>query len=104
MQKLSGKTGRIKLGVTTAITAAVCTDKLVKISFAAAHSYVVGMFILVKGVVGMTDLNNKGKGFVITAISNTSGGTPDYSVTVVCDTTQTWTSGGTVQRIIPISE
>ena len=104
MGKLSGKSGRIKLGTSTAITGATSTNGVTKISFAAAHGFVVGQFILVKGVTGMTDLNNGGKGFLISAVANTAGGTPDYSVSVALTTTQTWISGGTVQRIIPITD
>lgn len=101
MQKLSGRSGRIKIGASIAFAATtpiVITSKIATVTTIAAHGLLAGMFVLISGVVGMTDANNKGKGFVILTAPTTT------SFTVALDSSQTYTSGGTVQRIIPISE
>src|ERR1019366_3422583 len=101
MQKLSGRNGRIKIGAPiafAAVTPVVITNKIATVTVATAHGWAVGMFVLISGVVGMTDANNKGKGFVILTAPTT------VTFTVALDSSQTYTSGGTVQRIIPIAE
>jgi len=95
MQKLSGKSGRIKIGSAITITGAVCTDGVVAVT--AVNTLSVGMFVLISGVVGMTDLNNSGKGHLVTVASGSG-------FSVVLATAQTYTSGGTAKRIIPITE
>lgn len=93
--KLSGKSGRIKLGTAVAITGATGTTTIVVSSTLAPA---VGDVVLISGVVGMTDLNNGGKGHVVTAI-----GTGTFTVVLATATAQTWTSGGTAQKILPIT-
>ncbi len=95
MNKISGKSGRIKIGSVISITAATAAGGVVTVT--AANTLSVGMFILISGVLGMVDLNNNGKGHLVTAASAT-----DFEVALT--TTQTYTSGGTAQRILPITD
>jgi hypothetical protein len=100
MGKLSGKDGRIKLGTAVALATpgAVITSGVCTVTTASAHGLVAGMFVLLKGVTGMADLNNLGKGFIVASAPTTT------TFTVTLTSSQTWTSGGTAQRIIPITD
>jgi len=92
---LSGRSGRIKLGSAITITGATHAAGIITVT--AANSLVAGMFVLISGVVGMTDLNNGGKGHIVIEANATT-------FKVEKTTSQTYTSGGTAKRIIPITK
>lgn len=93
--KLSGSSGRVKIGSSASVTGATITSGNCVVTSGLSVS--VGDIVLISGVVGMTDLNNSGKGHLVTAVG--SG-----TFTVVLTSSQTYTSGGTAQRIIPITQ
>lgn len=97
--KLSGNSGRIKIGNTVGVVTPVTSSAgITTITTAAAHGLSAGMFVLISGAAGMTDLNNGGKAlFVLSAPTTTT-------LTVKLTSSQTYTSGGTLQRVIPITE
>lgn len=96
--KLSGKSGRVKVGAVATISTIAVATGIATITTAAAHGFIPGCFVLHKNIAGITDLNNGGKGMlVLTAPTPTT-----YTVAVT--TSQTNATGGTAQRIIPITE
>ena len=95
MNKLSGKSGRIKIGNAIAITGAICAAGIVTVT--AANALAPGMFVLISGVLGMVELNNSGKGHLVKTATPT-----EFEVEL--STVQLYTSGGTATRIIPIIE
>lgn len=97
MAKLSGRNGRIKIGSSSSVTGAVATGASVVVT--SGLSVAVGDWVLISSVTGLTDLNNSGKGHQVTA-----KGTGTFTVILPASTSQTYTSGGTAQRIIPVSE
>jgi len=92
---LSGNEGRIKLGEKLSITGAVGSAGLVTVT--CANSLQAGMFVLISGVTGMTDLNNEGKGHLVIEANSTT-------FKVELETSQEYGNGGTAQRIIPITK
>lgn len=97
MGKFSGKSGRIKIGSGKAITAAVVGAGVVDVT-CVAHGLSAGMFVLISGVVGMTDLNNSGKGLLVESVGDVD------TFTVNLTTAQVYTSDGTAQRILPLTK
>jgi hypothetical protein len=98
MNKLNGKSGRVKLGSAVSIASVAYANGVVTVTTSTPHGFVAGQFILNKSVAGMTDLNNGGKGMLVASAPTTT------TFTVKLTTSQTYTTGGTVQRIIPITE
>lgn len=98
MQKLSGKSGRIKIGEAKAITGASGTTTIT--ITCVGHGLSAGMFVLISSVGGMTDANNNGKGWLVE-----SAPTADtFTIVPATATSQTYTTGGSARRIIPITE
>lgn len=95
IQKLSGKDGCVKLGASASVTGATASGGNCVVT--SGLSVAVGDIVLISGVTGMTDLNNSGKGQLVTAIG--SG-----TFTVALTTSQTFSLGGTAQRILPITQ
>ena len=98
MQKLSGKSGRIKIGTAKNITGAAGTTTIT--ITCVAHGLSAGMYVLIADVGGMTDANNNGKGWVV----KTAPTADTFTIVPAVATSQTYISGGTAQRIIPITE
>ncbi len=96
MGKLSGKSGRIKLETAATISAATFSAGVATITVDTTANLRAGGFVLISGVVGMVELNNDGKGHLVTEI--TDGTT--FKVAIASGTT--YVSGGSAQRIIPI--
>jgi len=92
MAKHSGSNAKVEIGAATVITAASHNAGTVTVT-AAGHGLSVGRSILMAGVVGMTDLNTY---FVVDAINGN-----DFDVTLT--TAQTYTSDGTVQQRIEVT-
>jgi hypothetical protein len=92
MSKISGKDGKIWYGSSVNITNAVHADGTVTVT-AAGHGLTAGERITIQSVTGMTDLNDT---FTVDAIDGN-----DFDVTL--STEQSYSSGGTVQRVVQIT-
>jgi len=93
MSKLAGNDGEILIGSSDSIEGVTDNGDTVTIDLT-GHSFEAGMIVKIASVVGMTDLNGL---HVIDSIN-----TNDITITVA--TTQEYTSGGTVQQTIPITD
>jgi hypothetical protein len=93
MANFNGKDGKLKAGTAKNISGATHNAGVVTIDFEAAHGLIAGDRIIIAGVVGMTSLNT----------FHTVATAPDTdTITVALTTAQTYTSGGTAIRHIPI--
>jgi hypothetical protein len=93
MVNFNGKTGKIKIGTAKSISDANHSGGVVTIDFGSAHGFVAGDRIIIEGVVGMTSLNTY----------HTVATAPDAdTITVALTTAQSYTSGGTAIRHVPI--
>lgn len=90
--KLSGVNGRVFYDASDAIEGATAGETTVVIDLT-GHIYVVGDYVNIIGVVGMTDLNAD---FIITAVATNT-------ITVTLTTEQEWVSDGTVRKIIRVT-
>lgn len=93
--KISGKDGHVLFGDAATISAATHSSGTVTITTSAAHGFVEGDRIFIKGVGGMTDINGSFK-----CLADTTGTTIKISKT----TSQTYTSGGEARKHIPITD
>jgi len=89
---INGKYGKILYGAGIAITGAAHAAGVVTIT-AVGHGLSVGQYHDISGVVGMTDINDK---FRIISVPT------DDTFTISKTTSQTYTSGGTIKKTVPI--
>jgi len=94
MAKVSGKSGLIRIGSAVNIGDANHSAGVVTVDTTAAHGLSARSRVIIESVVGMTDLNDH---FSVATIPDTD------SFTVALATAQGYTSGGTVQQIIEIT-
>jgi len=94
MAKVSGSSGIVKIGSAVNISDAIHSAGVVTVDTAAAHGLSQRSRISVLSVVGMTDLNRH---FSVATVPAAD------SFTVALTTAQNYTSGGTVQQIIEVT-
>lgn len=95
MAKFSGEDGKCLHGATATITNATHDTGVVTVTTSAAHGFVATDRVAIASIVGMTDLNAT---FVLIAAPTTT------TFTVTLTTEQSYSSGGTARKIVPITE
>ena len=93
MADISGSNSIIRIGTAVNISTASHLAGTVTVDTSIAHGLTTGDRVEITGVVGITDLN----GYFSVDVTDTD------TFTVSLTTAQTYTSGGSIQSIIPIT-